>query len=145
MHYAYHITLIIRTSNVRLIPFNVLIMRALLVFLTREVMKGICYFYFFTSYYNTIDIQQLRPPTIFTWDQIPHSSPTYQARHPQTHEYYLDLFKHKRSHSTVCRFQHNNVASTKRMQCTRTPIVVRQEANNNNAVFGGEGENSGTF
>jgi len=64
-------------------------MRALLVFLTREVMKGICYFYFFTSYYDTIDIRQLRLPTIFAQDQIPHSSPTYQVHHPQTHEYYL--------------------------------------------------------
>ena len=38
----YCITLIIRTSKVRLIPFNVLIMQALLVFLTWELMKGIC-------------------------------------------------------------------------------------------------------
>ena len=48
-------------------------------FLTRKVSA---IFLFFTSYYDTIDIQQLRPPTIFAQDQIPHSSPTNQAVRP---------------------------------------------------------------
>ena len=125
---AYHITLIIRSSNVRLIPFNILIMRAFLVFLTLEVMKGICYFYFFTSYYDTIDIRQLRPPTIFTWDQIPHSSPTYQAHCPQTHEYFMGL-------SRPLQPPH---PSHTLLQLKKCLYLLQFQANNNNAAFGGK-------
>jgi hypothetical protein len=42
----------------------------------------------------------------------------------------------KHSHPTITALQHKNVAATKWMQGTRPPVVVWQEADNNNAALG---------
>lgn len=66
-----------------MIPFNVCITRALLVFLTQEMMKSIC------SFLPTINNRPLCPPTILATVQLPHPLLTYKMHHLQNHEYHL--------------------------------------------------------
>ena len=90
--------------------------------------------FFFTSYYDTIDIGLKCPPTIFGTIQTPHPTSTYKTRHPSNHKYH-----HLTTPTAISLFSFSSPinAATKRMQHTGPPIVVGQEANNNNAAFRG--------